>query len=308
MIRSQTLLVVALVAVVIWWVTDPAVSEDATGTVTPPPAATSIAQAPLSTDLPIEPSPTPAPSVAAEPSPTATVEPTPAPTEPPVATERPVPPDTGQERSLIVERGDSGRQEVAFTFDAGEGAGYTAEILDLLAEYGIRGSFGVTGEWAEQNPALMRRIVDEGHQVVNHTYDHSSYTGVSTGAEPLDPEAFREQVERTEAIIDDVTGGYQSRPYFRFPYGDYDATALDVLGELGFSYTMWWSCDTLAWMGGTPAEIVERCGVESEFGGPGAILLMHVAQEGDWQALEPLVEDYLDSGYDFVTLEEMIQP
>jgi peptidoglycan/xylan/chitin deacetylase (PgdA/CDA1 family) len=307
-IRSQTILVLLFVVAVIVWGANPAVSEDAAGTPTVAPDETSIAALPVPTST-LAPTlvPTTEPTNAPEPTIEPTQEPTPQPTDEPVA-ERPPPPDTGQDRSLIVERGDSGRQEVALTFDAGEGAGYTTEILDLLAEYGIRGTFGVTGQWAEQNPDLMRRIVDEGHQIINHTYDHQSYTGVSPGTDPMDPEAFREQVETTEQIIEDVTGGYESRPYFRFPYGDYDTTALDMLGELGFSYTMWWSCDTWAWMGISQAEIVERCGPESEFGGPGAILLMHVAQEGDWNALEPLIEAYAAEGYDFVTLEQMIQP
>ena len=307
MIKPQTILVAVLVLLVIQWG-----SHLATPGETAADEATEIAAQPEPTVTPVVPAPpptvTPTPEPTATPEPTPTMEPTVAPTEIPVATERPAPPDTGQERSMIVERGTSGRTEVAFTFDAGEGAGHTEEILDLLAEYGVVATFGVTGEWAEQNPDLMRRIVDEGHMLINHTYDHQSYTGRSTETEPMDPAAFRDQVERTEAIIAETTGGYQSLPYFRFPYGDYDATALDVLGELGYAYTMWWSCDSLGWMDSSPDEIIERCGTESEFGGPGAIILMHVANDNDWEALEPLLNHYLDAGYDLVTLEQLIQP
>ena len=120
------------------------------------------------------PSPTPEPTDA----PTTEPSPTPPPTEAP-ATERPLPPETGQDASVVVAYGTSGRLEVALTFDAGEGAGHTEEILDLLAEYGLVGTFGVTGQWVEQNPDLARRIVAEGHQLINHTYDHRSFTGFS---------------------------------------------------------------------------------------------------------------------------------
>jgi peptidoglycan/xylan/chitin deacetylase (PgdA/CDA1 family) len=170
------------------------------------------------------------------------------------------------------------------------------------------GTFGVTGQWAEQNPELTQRIVDEGHQIINHTYDHASFTGDSPGTVQLTDTERRDEIETTEQIIEDITGGYQTRPFFRFPYGDYDAGALDLLGELGFSYTMWWSCDTQGWNGFTPDEIIELCGTDADNGGPGAILLMHVANDNDWEATEPLVENYLEAGYDFVTLEEMVQP
>ncbi len=311
MIRSQTLLVLLLIVAVIMWGSSPVVSDDATGADDVTPEATSIALNVVPTPAP---SPTPPPTSeptipqTPPPSPTPMVEPTPIPTEVPVATERPIPPETGQEQSLIINRGESGRLEVAFTFDAGEGDGYTVEILDLLAEYGVAGTFGVTGQWAEQHPELMRRIVDEGHHLLNHTYDHSSFTGFSNGAEPLADDERREQVESTEQIIAGVTGGYETSPYFRFPYGDYDAAALDLLGELGFTYTLWWSCDTQGWNGFTPDVIVGLCGSDADLGGPGAILLMHVANENDWNALEPLVEDYLAAGYDFVTTEQLLQP
>jgi peptidoglycan/xylan/chitin deacetylase (PgdA/CDA1 family) len=306
-IKPQTILVAVLVLLVIQWgshlaTPDEIAADEATAIAAhPEPTITPVVQA-------LPPTVTPTPEPTATPDPTPTMEPTVAPTEAPVVTERPAPPNTGEERSVIVERGTSGRTEVAFTFDAGEGAGHTAEILDLLAEYGVVATFGVTGEWAEQNSELMRRIVDEGHMLINHTYDHQSYTGVSTGTGPMNPAAFREQVERTEAIIAETTDGYQSLPYFRFPYGDYDAEALDVLGELGYAYTMWWSCDSLGWLDYSPAEIIERCGTGSEFGGPGAIILMHVANDNDWEALEPLLIHYLDAGYDLVTLEQLIQP
>jgi len=234
--------------------------------------------------------------------------PPPEPTDEPDPPERPAPPDTGLDgTSLIVERGDSGRLDVAFTFDAGEGAGHTEEILDLLAENGLKGSFSVTGQWVEQNPELTRRIVADGHMLINHTYDHSSFTGVSRDMEPL-PEAERlDQIETTRQIILNVAR-YDTAPYFRFPYGDYDRESLDQLARVGYDYTLWWSCDTEGWNGFSPEEIVTNCGPEADEGGPGAILLMHVTDDNDFAALPVLIERYQEAGYAFVTMEELIQP
>ena len=250
----------------------------------------------------------------AEPSPILTEPPTPVPVEPsptpePVSAGRPAPPPTGlDDRALIVERGGSGRQEVTLTFDAGEGPGYTEQILDLLAERGIKASFGVTGQWAEQNPELIRRMVADGHMLINHTYDHSSWTGASPGTKPLPEDQRRAQLEQTERIVREIAS-YELQPYFRFPYGDYDPESLQVLKESGYDYALWWTCDTLAWMGGTPQEIAQRCSPrDPQAGGPGAVILMHVAQEADWNALPAVIAAYEAAGYDFVTMEQIIQP
>lgn len=295
----------------------PAVSED-TLSVTAPVVVdlqnTPSAVAEVIATIPPSPTATPPPTRVATstPLPTATTIPTPLPTPTPTvvptATERPVPADVEGPYSEVVMRGDSGRQEVAFTFDAGAGRGYTAEILDLLLDMNVVGTFGITGVWAESNPDLVDRMVSEGHQIINHTWDHSSFTGASNGAVPLTVEERTDQIELTEQMLNELTDGYTSKPFFRFPYGDYDIDALELTQELGYGYTVWWTCDTLAWNDYSAEEIVQRCGVTSELGGPGAIILMHVAQDGDWAALEPLLRDYLDSGYRLVTIEQMLQP
>ncbi len=133
----------------------------------------------------------------------------------------PPPPDPGTGLSTIVDRGTNGRLEVALTFDAGADTGYAAEILDLLRDEGIKASFGMTGVWAQANPELVQRMVAEGHQLINHTWDHSSLTGANTQMPPKTPEQVAQQLADTEAVVRDLTG-YEMRPYFRPPYGDYD--------------------------------------------------------------------------------------
>jgi peptidoglycan-N-acetylglucosamine deacetylase len=219
----------------------------------------------------------------------------------------PQPPDPGTGLSTIVDRGTNGRLEVALTFDAGADTGYAAEILDLLREEGIKASFGMTGVWAEANPDLVRRMVAEGHQLINHTWDHSSLTGANTQLPPLSPEQVTQQLADTEAVVRDLTGGYEMRPYFRPPYGDYDAASLEYLYDNGYSQTIWWTCDSRGWAGWGAQEIIDYCTTnitEDE------ILLLHVgaAAVGDFEALPGLIRFFRESGYDFVTIEQMLQP
>ncbi len=219
----------------------------------------------------------------------------------------PPPPDPGTGLSTIVEGNTNGRLEVALTFDAGADTGYAAEILDLLRDEGIAASFGMTGVWAQANPELVRRMVAEGHQLINHTWDHASLTGANTQMPPLTPEQVAQQLADTEAIVRDLAGGYEMRPYFRPPYGDYDVASLEYLYDNGYSQTIWWTCDTRGWAGWGAQEIIDYCTTniaEDE------ILLLHVgaAAVGDFEALPGLIEFFRESGYSFVTIEQMLQP
>jgi peptidoglycan-N-acetylglucosamine deacetylase len=218
----------------------------------------------------------------------------------------PPPPDPGTGLSTIVDRGTNGRLEVALTFDAGADTGYAAEILDLLHDEGIKATFGMTGLWAQANPDLVRRMVAEGHQLINHTWDHSSLTGANTQMPPMTPEEVAKQLDDTEAVVRDLTG-YEMRPYFRPPYGDYDEDSLRYLYDDGYSETIWWTCDTRGWAGWGAQQIIDYCTTniaEDE------ILLLHVGASaaGDFEALPGLIKFFRDSGYDYVTIEQMLQP
>jgi peptidoglycan/xylan/chitin deacetylase (PgdA/CDA1 family) len=218
----------------------------------------------------------------------------------------PPPPDPDTGLSTIVDRGTNGLLEVALTFDAGADTGYAAEILDLLRDEGIKASFGMTGVWAQANPELVQRMVAEGHQLINHTWDHSSLTGANTQMPPKTPEQVAQQLTDTEAVVRDLTG-YEMRPYFRPPYGDYDEATLSYLYDNGYSQTIWWTCDTRGWAGWGAQEIIDYCTTniaEDE------ILLLHVgaAAVGDFEALPGLIQFFRDTGYKFVTIEQMLQP
>ena len=227
--------------------------------------------------------------------------------EPLTDTGRPASPaEDGSGLSQIIEGGSNGRLEVALTFDAGADTGYAPQILDYLRDEGIKATFGMTGLWAEQNPELVQRMVNEGHQLINHTWDHASLTGANTGMPEMTPEQVTQELSSTEDLVRNLTG-YEMRPYFRPPYGDYDATTLGYLYENGYYLTIWWTCDSHGWAGWGSQEIIDYCTTnlaEDE------ILLLHVgaAAAGDFEALPGLIQFFRDNGYSFVTVEQMLQP
>jgi peptidoglycan/xylan/chitin deacetylase (PgdA/CDA1 family) len=309
LLRSQTLVVLAVVLVLLSRGEGRFIS-DAHDAATTAPAADTIGTAEVALASPTPPpSPTPSPPPTPTPAPTVAPSPTPepTPTPEPVPTERPVAPPTGDDQyAVVVTQPDTGRQEVALTFDAGDGPGHTQEILDLLDRYGVVATFGVTGEWATANPELLREIVSRGHQVINHSYSHGSFTGHSSGGAALTPGQIKSEVLDTEQAIWEYGDHYEVRGFFRFPYGDYDAETLRVLKEIGYDYTIWWGCDSLAWNGHTAEQIVQSCGRDKL--APGLIVLLHVEPDADLAALPGLIETYRAAGYQMVTVEQLIQP
>ena len=194
---------------------------------------------------------------------------------------------------------------MALSFDAGSDTGYAAQILDLLAAEGVKASFGITGKWAEQNPALFRRIVNEGHHLINHTYDHASMTGVSTSRLPLSTAARLDELRRADEIFVSIAGK-SSQPWFRPPYGDMDRDLDGLLGSEGYRYNALWSLDSLGWKGLTAPQIVARCVTDKALV-PGAILLFHVgSQSADAAALAEIIAGIRARGLQPGTVADVI--
>ncbi|MDP9353786.1 MAG: polysaccharide deacetylase family protein [Chloroflexota bacterium] len=207
--------------------------------------------------------------------------------------------------SQVLEYGPSDRREVALTFDAGADRGYGAEILDLLAEEGVKASFGMTGLYAEANPDLVRRMVEEGHMLFNHTWSHPSFTGRSSDTAPLTRAERLEELRTTEDLVRELTG-YELRPYFRPPYGDFDASVLADLADAGYGVTVHWSCDSRDSLGATADEILTRC---VEGARSGRIILLHLGgQSAAYEALPRMIASLRAQGFAFVTVEEMLRP
>lgn len=239
----------------------------------------------------------------ADPSTTATTAPVTPSTPPPPTDTSPttIPPGAGP--AEIVRRGPAGNRIVALTFDAGSDVGYAAAILDTLAANGIRATFGLTGRWATDHPDLVARMAREGHQLVNHTWSHPSFTGTSTQAGPLPTAERLAELARAEQAILDASG-IAARPWFRPPYGDVDDSVLADVGTAGYRYVAMWTVDSLGWKGIAATEITDRCLTGAE---PGAVYLFHVgAASADHAALQAIIDGLRGRGYGFATLAGLI--
>ena len=197
---------------------------------------------------------------------------------------------------MIPPRVDGPAGVVALTFDAGADRGYAEDILDTLSDEQVPATFGITGHWAEANPDLVERMAADGHMVINHTYDHQSFTGVSDHLRGLSADSRREELLTGDAVIAPLIG-HSTAPWYRLPYGDSDLRAASDVAEIGYTEQVGWTIDTLGWRGAPVQSIVNR---SLRLAAPDAVYVMHVGlQSRDGPALPLIIEGLRDEGFGF---------
>ncbi len=203
----------------------------------------------------------------------------------------------------VVTRIPTTRKVVALTFDAGANADGVSSILRTLKAQDVPASFFLTGDFVEQHPDGSRQMADYG-RVGNHTSDHPHLTTLSSTA-------VRAQVTSARTTILRVTGE-DPRPFFRFPFGEYDSRTLGIVNDLGY-VGVGWTVDTLGWKGtsgGQSVSSVVRRVLDTAV--PGQIVLMHVGSNPDDQttldadALPQVIAGLRAAGYRFVTLDALL--
>jgi peptidoglycan/xylan/chitin deacetylase (PgdA/CDA1 family) len=135
---------------------------------------------------------------------------------------------------MVINRGNPAEPKVALTFDIEIDEATLYSILDILRARGLHGTFFVTGHWVMAFPDAARAIVREGHEISNHSLTHPYFSRIG-----LDGAAA--ELDETEKIVVRTTG-VTSRPYFRFPYGDYTANSVAVVARAGY-VAYHWSAD-----------------------------------------------------------------
>lgn len=197
--------------------------------------------------------------------------------------------DSGEEKAqssqYIQEKG-----KIALTFDDGPHPRYTERLLDGLKERNVHVTFFVTGEHAELHPDIILRMQQEGHLIGNHTYSHIQ---LQTG----NWEEFRNELVRTNDIITNITG--EEVIFVRPPYGTWKKSLEDELNM----FPVLWDVDPLDWCTDDVSVIVERVVSETK---EGCIILLHDYYDTSVTAALQIIDQLLERGYEFVTVEEIM--
>jgi len=200
----------------------------------------------------------------------------------------------------VFAKGNKSFKEVALTFDDGPGIS-TDAILDILKARGVKATFFIIGKNAQAHPRIVRRIMDEGHEIGNHTFSHPIETAIAS------PRKFKLQLDSAESIIRNITG--TKTTLFRPPHGWRNPWMLRECTANGYEVVMW-SIDSHDWRTKSVTSVTDQVFRRVH---PGSIILFHdrlntdidKGMEHTVQALPQIIDSLSRAGYSFVTISQM---
>ena len=183
------------------------------------------------------------------------------------------------------------------TFDAGYENGHTEAILDTLKKHDVKAAFFLVGNYVNRNKDLVRRMVEEGHIVGNHTMSHPDMSAIS------DMDAFQKELTGLEDLFRETTGKELPK-YYRPPRGVYSESNLRMAKELGYK-TVFWSLAYADWDNNNqPAEDVSIERLLSRTHN-GAVILLHSTSATNAAILDRLLTKWEEMGYHFETIDKL---
>lgn len=183
--------------------------------------------------------------------------------------------------------GEAAKKRLWLTFDEGYENGYTAQILDTLKAKNVRAVFFVTYDYALKNPGLIRRMIDEGHTVGNHTYSHPSL-----------PECTVEELYEELALLHNyIKEQFNYDMYvMRPPKGEFSERVLACAKSLGYT-TVLWSFAYKDWETANQPSTAEAFDKITSKTHNGAVYLLHAVSETNTNVLGSVIDYWHENGY-----------
>ncbi len=198
----------------------------------------------------------------------------------------------------VLRQGNVKQKTVALTFDDGPDNHYTPQILDILAQKGVRATFFLIGKRLTEAPQVVRRIIADGHDIGNHTFNHPNITLFTYREIDSELRTADRELERF---------GVKRSGMFRPPYGAVGVSSVEPLRSSGYKLYLW-SVDSLDWRGLTREQVINNV---VHYAANGSVVLFHSAGgpgedlSGTVAALPAIIDDLHAKGFRFVTLREM---
>ena len=196
-------------------------------------------------------------------------------------------------RKIPVYGVETDEKVIALTFDAAWGADKTQGILDIMEQYGAKGTFFLVGFWIDKYEKETKAIAEAGFDIGNHSRNHLNMPKLSENE-------IKNEIEYVNDRVFDLTG--KKPTYFRAPFGDYSNKLMTSLEELNMVGVQW-SIDSLDWKGLSAKQIYERVVPKAK---SGDIVLFHNNSDHVLDALPLVLTALRGQGFKFVTLSQLV--
>lgn len=205
--------------------------------------------------------------------------------------------ELSQYDAYYVEQTDE--KNLYLTFDVGYENGNTGKILDALKKHNANAIFFVTGHFISENEELIKRMVEEGHIVGNHTYSHPDMTKISS------KDDFKNELEKVEDIYKEITGEDMLK-YYRPPQGKYSTANLSMAKELGYK-TLFWSLAYVDWNNNSQPSKEEAFSKLLNRTFPGVVVLLHSTSSTNAEIMDDLLTKWEEMGYSFKPVKNLVK-
>jgi len=193
--------------------------------------------------------------------------------------------------------GDTSKKVLYLTFDEGYENGYTGPILDVLKKHNVKAAFFVVKPYITSNEELVKRMVDEGHLICNHSARHPSMASI------LDENKFRKELSDVEEAFEKATGKKMDK-FFRPPMGKYSELSLNYTKAYGYK-TIFWSFAYKDWEPKNQPSHEFGKNIIAKRTHNGAIVLLHAVSKTNAEILDDVISRWEREGYKIKSLKDL---
>ena len=199
----------------------------------------------------------------------------------------------GAERLLPIYNVKTEEKKIAFTMNCDWNADDIDSILETLEKNNVKITFFMVGEWIDKYPEAVKKINEAGHEIANHSDTHKHVNNLSY-------EDNVKEIQSANEKIKNITG--KDNKLYRAPYGEYNNTVIKAAKDNGY-IPIQWNLDTLDYTGITGEEMWKRIDGKLK---EGDIILSHNGTEHTAEALDMLIKNIKEKGFEIVKVSDLI--
>ena len=199
---------------------------------------------------------------------------------------------SNKEYNGTIYQGDTSKKNVSLMINVYWGTEFVEDMLDIFKKYEIKSTFFVGGTWAKENNEILKRIVNEGHEIANHGTNHKEH-------EKINYEQNLTEIQTCHEIVKHITG--LDMELFAPPGGSYSKNTIKAAEFLGYK-TIMWTRDTIDWRDKNAELICNRATINMS---GGDLILMHPTAK-TVEALEKIISFSQSRGLNLTKVSETL--